>query len=64
MEPGPTDTGPWREIQTLFHDIEQGLSLRHRELCAPHVRGLLKLVGTLQSRPCRRTSWRASSRRR
>ncbi|SOC57688.1 SDR family oxidoreductase [Ornithinimicrobium cerasi] len=50
VQPGPTDTGPWREIQPLFREMEQGMATSHRELYAQHISGMLKLVGTLQSR--------------
>lgn len=50
VEPGPTDTGPWREIQSMLSAMEQGMSSAHRELYAQHIRGMYKLVGTLQSR--------------
>lgn len=50
VEPGPTDTGPWREIQSMFTDMEQNMSATHRQLYQQHVRGMLKLVGTLQPR--------------
>ena len=50
VEPGPTDTGPWREIQSLFEGMDQSMSPTHRELYAQHTRGMLRLVGTLQSR--------------
>ena len=50
VAPGPTDTGPWREIQSMFTDMEQSISADHRRLYEQHIRGMLKLVGTLQSR--------------
>ena len=50
VAPGPTDTGPWREIQSMFTDMEQSMSATHRQLYRQHVRGMLKLVGTLQPR--------------
>ena len=50
VAPGPTDTGPWREIQSMFTDMEQSMSATHRQLSRQHVRGMLKLVGTLQPR--------------
>lgn len=50
VEPGPTDTGPWRQIQSMLRDMEQGMAPRHRELYAQHISGMLRLVGTLQSR--------------
>ncbi|WP_122261897.1 SDR family oxidoreductase [Ornithinimicrobium cerasi] len=50
VEPGPTDTGPWQQIQSLFHEMEQGMATSHRELYAQHISGILKLVSVLQSR--------------
>ena len=50
VAPGPTDTGPWREIQSMFTEMEQSMSATHRQLYRQHVRGMLKLVGTLQPR--------------
>ncbi|GAA5113038.1 SDR family oxidoreductase [Alloalcanivorax gelatiniphagus] len=50
VEPGPTDTGPWREIESMLDAMEQGMSTTHRELYAQHISGMRKLVSTLQSR--------------
>lgn len=50
VEPGPTDTGPWREIQAMLAAMEDGMTSTHRELYAQHIAGMLKLVGTLQTR--------------
>jgi NAD(P)-dependent dehydrogenase (short-subunit alcohol dehydrogenase family) len=50
VEPGPTDTGPWREIQSMLADMEEGMSATHRELYAQHIRGIRRLVTTLQRR--------------
>ncbi|WP_404388414.1 SDR family oxidoreductase [Humibacillus xanthopallidus] len=50
VEPGPTDTGPWREIQSMLAAMEQGMSTTHRELYAQHISGMRKLVSRLQSR--------------
>ena len=50
VEPGPTDTGPWREIQSMLADMEEGMSATHRELYAQHIRGMRRLVTTLQRR--------------
>ncbi len=38
VEPGPTDTGAWRHIQSLLDDMEQGMSATHRELYEQHIR--------------------------
>lgn len=50
VEPGPTDTGPWREIESMLDAMEQGMSTTHRELYAQHISGMRKLVRTLQTR--------------
>jgi NAD(P)-dependent dehydrogenase (short-subunit alcohol dehydrogenase family) len=50
VEPGPTDTGPWREIQSMIAAMEERMSTTHRELYAQHISGMLRLVTTLQSR--------------
>ena len=50
VEPGPTDTGPWREIQSMLDAMERGMSTTHRELYAQHISGMRKLVRTLQTR--------------
>lgn len=50
VEPGPTDTGPWRQIQSMLDDMEHSMSSTHRELYAQHIRGIRKLVATLQAR--------------
>jgi NAD(P)-dependent dehydrogenase (short-subunit alcohol dehydrogenase family) len=50
VEPGPTDTGPWREIQSMLEAMEEGMSTTHRELYAQHISGMLKLVTKLQPR--------------
>jgi NAD(P)-dependent dehydrogenase (short-subunit alcohol dehydrogenase family) len=50
VEPGPTDTGPWREIQSMLRAMEEGMSTTHRRLYAQHISGMLKLVSKLQPR--------------
>jgi NAD(P)-dependent dehydrogenase (short-subunit alcohol dehydrogenase family) len=50
VEPGPTDTGPWREIQSMLGTMEEKMSAAQRELYDQHIRGMYALVGTLQSR--------------
>ena len=50
VEPGPTDTGPWREIQSMLTAMEAGMTSTHRELYAQHLSGMSTLVGALQSR--------------
>lgn len=50
VEPGPTDTGPWREIHSMLDDMEEGMSAEHRDLYRPHTEGMRKLVGALKSR--------------
>ncbi|WP_152189734.1 SDR family oxidoreductase [Georgenia satyanarayanai] len=50
VEPGPTDTGPWREIHAMLAAMEDGMASAHRELYAQHISGMLRLVGALQTR--------------
>jgi NAD(P)-dependent dehydrogenase (short-subunit alcohol dehydrogenase family) len=50
VEPGPTDTGPWHEIQSMLEAMEGNMSTPHRELYAQHISGMLRLVSTLQTR--------------
>jgi NAD(P)-dependent dehydrogenase (short-subunit alcohol dehydrogenase family) len=50
VEPGPTDTDPWREIQSVLHAMVKGMSTPHRDLYAQHIRGMLRLLNTLQAR--------------
>lgn len=50
VAPGPTDTGPWRQIQSMLDGMEEGMSTGHRELYAQHLTGMRSLVGALQPR--------------
>jgi NAD(P)-dependent dehydrogenase (short-subunit alcohol dehydrogenase family) len=50
VQPGPTDTGPWREIRSMLEAMEEGMSADHRDLYAQHISGMLGLVTRLQSR--------------
>lgn len=50
VEPGPTDTGPWREITSMVDEMEARMTPAHRDLYRRHVDGLRRLVGRLQSR--------------
>ncbi|MDT0212706.1 SDR family NAD(P)-dependent oxidoreductase [Rothia sp. ARF10] len=50
VEPGPTGTSVWQEIPGLLDELEEGMSREHRRLYAPHVAGLRRLTGSLQSR--------------
>jgi NAD(P)-dependent dehydrogenase (short-subunit alcohol dehydrogenase family) len=44
VEPGPTDTGSWREIPRMIDDMEEGMSPAHRELYSRHTTGLRSVV--------------------
>lgn len=50
VEPGPTDTGPWREIDRMLDDMEAGMTTEQRELYARHTAGMRRLVTTLRPR--------------
>jgi len=50
VEPGPTDTSVWQELPAMLDDVEEGMSPDQRRLYAPHMAGLRRLTGTLQSR--------------
>jgi NAD(P)-dependent dehydrogenase (short-subunit alcohol dehydrogenase family) len=49
VEPGPTDTGTWREIQTMIDDMDERMSPAHRDLYARHTAGLRRLVSRFTS---------------
>lgn len=49
VEPGPTDTGSWRAIQTMIDDMEERMSPAHRDLYSRHTAGLRKAVSRFQS---------------
>ena len=44
VEPGPTDTGSWREITRMIDDMDEGMSPAHRELYSRHTAGLRSVV--------------------
>ena len=50
VEPGPTDTGPWREIQTMIDDMHERMSPAHRDLYSGHTAGLRRVASRLQPR--------------
>ena len=50
VEPGPTDTGSWREIQKMIDDMDDGMSPAHRELYSRHTAGLRSVVSRLGPR--------------
>lgn len=50
VEPGPTDTGPWREIQTMIDDMDERMSPTHRDLYSGHTAGLRRVASRLQPR--------------
>lgn len=49
VEPGPTDTEGWREVETVIDDMEERLSPRHRDLYAQHVAGLRRNISRFGS---------------
>lgn len=49
IEPGPTDTEAWREVDTAIDDMEGRLSPRHHDLYALHVAGLRRNIGRFGS---------------
>lgn len=50
VEPGPVDTGPWREIHRHIDGMEQQMAPEHLELYAGHVAGLRRSASRLQGR--------------
>lgn len=50
VEPGPTDTGSWREVPKMIDDMDEGMSPVHRELYSRHTAGLRSVVDRLGSR--------------
>ena len=50
VEPGPTDTGSWRDVPKMIDDMEQGMSPTHRELYSHHTAGLRSVVSRFGSR--------------
>ena len=49
IEPGPTDTEAWREVETMIDDMERRLSPRNHELYALHVAGLRRNISRFGS---------------
>jgi NAD(P)-dependent dehydrogenase (short-subunit alcohol dehydrogenase family) len=49
VEPGPTDTETWREVDTMIDDMEARMSPHHRDLYAQHVVGLRKNIARFGS---------------
>jgi NAD(P)-dependent dehydrogenase (short-subunit alcohol dehydrogenase family) len=49
VEPGPTDTETWREVETMIDDMEARLSPHHRDLYALHVIGLRRNIARFGS---------------
>ncbi|WP_347976226.1 SDR family NAD(P)-dependent oxidoreductase [Microbacterium sp. ProA8] len=49
VEPGPTDTETWREVDTMIDDMEARMSPHHRKLYAQHVVGLRKNIARFGS---------------
>lgn len=50
VEPGPTDTEPWRGIQRIIDDMEERMSPEHRDLYSRHTAGLRSVVRRLGPR--------------
>lgn len=50
VEPGPVDTGPWREIQSLLDEMEQAMTPECRQLYAAHTSGVRRSASRLQGR--------------
>lgn len=50
VEPGPTDTAPWREIQTSINDMHEAMSPVHQDLYSRHTAGLRGVARRLQPR--------------
>ncbi|WP_137846072.1 SDR family oxidoreductase [Microbacterium sp. 2FI] len=49
VEPGPTDTEAWREVETMIDDMEARLSPRNHDLYALHVAGLRRNISRFGS---------------
>lgn len=49
VEPGPTDTETWREVDTMIDDMETRMSPRDRDLYARHVVGLRNNIARMGS---------------
>ena len=44
VEPGPTDTGSWRDLPRMIDDMEERMSPAHRDLYSRHTAGLRGVV--------------------
>lgn len=49
VEPGPTDTETWREVDTMIDDMDARMSPTHRDLYARHVAGLRRNIARFAS---------------
>ncbi|MGZ8805352.1 MAG: SDR family NAD(P)-dependent oxidoreductase, partial [Microbacterium sp.] len=49
VEPGPTDTDGWREVDTVIDDMEERMSPHHHDLYAQHVAGLRRNISRFGS---------------
>ncbi|KAF2413150.1 retinol dehydrogenase [Microbacterium sp. B35-04] len=49
VEPGPTDTETWREVDAMIDDMHARMSPHHRDLYAQHVVGLRKNIARFGS---------------
>lgn len=49
VEPGPTDTESWREVDTMIDDMDARMSPYHRDLYARHVAGLRQNIARFGS---------------
>lgn len=50
VEPGPTDTGAWRQVPAMIDDMHDRMSAAHRDLYSRHTAGLRRMIGRFQSR--------------
>lgn len=50
VEPGPTDTGAWREVPRMIDDMDEAMSPAHRELYSRHTAGLRSVISRLGPR--------------
>jgi len=49
IEPGPTDTETWRNVDTMIDEMEERLSPRHHDLYTSHVVGLRRNISRFGS---------------
>lgn len=45
VEPGPTDTGTWRDLPKMIDDMDARMSPAHRDLYRRHTAGLRSVIG-------------------